>query len=152
MLVAQGTLSHVCELDRSFGARVHEPVAAHRVELSRRDHLGQLFHVRRLDVDNVKALVLDVQIPQIDAQIIAADEGLPVTVHRDAVDVVGVGVGIRPPRHSGNHGIVVRQPRELQVAGIAELYVWHRARRPSSAGYVRGSQVVGEIVLGHDLE
>lgn len=152
MLIAQGALSHICQLDGPLGAGIHEPVAAHGVELGRRDHFGQLLHVRRLDVDNVEALVLDVEVPQVDTQVIAADECLPVTVHRNAVDVVGVGIGIRPARHSGDHRVVVGQPGQLQVTGVAEMCGGRSARGSTSAGNVCRSQVVGEVVLGHDLE
>ena len=152
MLIAQGALPHVGQLDGSLGASVHEPVAAHGVELGGRDDLGQLLHVRRLDVDNVEALVLDVEVPQVDAQIVTADECLSVAVHGDAVDVVGVGISICTPRHGGHHGIVMGQPGKLQVAGIAELCTRDRAWGAASTGNVCRSQVVREIVLGHDLE
>ena len=152
MLITQGALPHVGQLDGPLGAGVHEPVAAHGVELCGGDDLGQLLHVRRLDVDNVEALVLDVEVPEVDTQVVTADECLPVTVHRDAVDVVGVCVGIRPPRDGGHHGIVVSQPGELQVTGIAKLCAWDGARGTTSAGYVCRRQVVGKVVLRHDLE
>jgi len=92
VLITQGALAHIGKLDRSLGTRIHEPVAALRMKFRRGDHLGQLFHVCRLDIDYVEALVLDVKVPEIDAKIVAADEGLPVTVDRYAVDVVCVGI------------------------------------------------------------
>jgi hypothetical protein len=152
MLIAQGALPHVGQLDGPLRAGVHEPVAAHGVELGRCDHLGQLLHVRRLDVDNVEALVLDVEVPQVDTQVVTADECLPVTVYRDAVDVVGVGVGVGPPGHGGHHGIVVGQPGELEVTGIAEVGAGQRAGGSAAASYVGRGKVVREIVLGHHLE
>jgi hypothetical protein len=87
------------------------------VEFSCRNDLGQLFHVRRLDVDNVEALVLNVEIPQIDPEIIAADEGLAIAVDRDAVDMVGMRISISLSRNSGDHGVVMSQPGELEVRG-----------------------------------
>jgi hypothetical protein len=63
MLVTEGTLAHVGQLDGAFGTRVHEPVATQRVELGRGNHLCELFHVGRLDIDNIEALVLYVEIP-----------------------------------------------------------------------------------------
>ena len=63
VLITKGILSHVCQLDRAFGARIHKPVAALGVELSSGDDLGQLLHVRWFYVDNVEALVLDVEVP-----------------------------------------------------------------------------------------
>ena len=67
MLIAESTLSHVRKLNGSLGTGIHEPVAHDGMKLGRGDDFGQLLHVRRLDVDNIKALVLDVQVPQIDA-------------------------------------------------------------------------------------
>ena len=66
MLITQRALSHVCQLDGPFGACIHEPVAAHRVELGGGDNLSQLFHVGGLDINNVEALVLDVEVPQVN--------------------------------------------------------------------------------------
>ena len=120
MLIAQCALPHVGQLDCAFRARVHEPVTAAGVELCRRDNLRELLHVRRLDVDDVEALVLDVQVPQVYAEIVAADEGLAVAVYRDAVDVVGVRVGVGSTRYGSHDGIVVRKARELELARVAE--------------------------------
>ena len=85
-----------------------------------RAHLLQLLHVLGLDVDNVKALVVDAQVPEVDAQIIAADVGLPIAVDGNAVDVVGVGVGIRPPRYCSDHSIMMCEAGQLQIGGIPE--------------------------------
>jgi hypothetical protein len=81
MLITQSALSHVCKLDCAFRACVHEPIAALWMELSSRDHLCQLLHICWFDVNNVEALVLDIQVPQVYPQIIAANEGFAVTVH-----------------------------------------------------------------------
>lgn len=67
------------------------------MELGRCDHLSELLHVVRLDVDNVETLVRDVEIPQVDAQIIRRDEGLAVAIDGDRVDVVRVRVGVHAP-------------------------------------------------------
>jgi hypothetical protein len=80
VLVTERTLAHVGELDGALGAGVHEPVAAHGVEFRGRDNLCKLFHVRRLNVHDVEALVLDVQVPEVYAQVVTADEGLPIAV------------------------------------------------------------------------
>lgn len=72
MLVTQSPLAHIRQLDRSLRACVHEPVAAGGVEFGGRDDFRQLLHVCGLDIDNVKTLVLDVQIPQVDPEIVAA--------------------------------------------------------------------------------
>lgn len=63
MLITKGILSHVCQLDRAFGARIHKPVTALWVELSSGDDLGQLLHVRWFNINNVETLILDVEIP-----------------------------------------------------------------------------------------
>jgi hypothetical protein len=118
VLVAQGALAHVGELDGALGAGVHEPVAADGVELGGGDDLGQLLHVGGLDVDDVEGLVLDVEIPEVDAQVVGADKGLAVAVDGDAVDVVGVGVGVGAAGHGGDDGVVVGHARELEGGGV----------------------------------
>lgn len=107
MLITKGAFSHVGKLDGAFGACIHEPVAALRVKLCSRDNLGQLLHVSWLDVNNIEALILDVQVPEVYSQIVTADKGLPITVHRDAVDVVGVSISIGSTRDCGHHCIVM---------------------------------------------
>jgi hypothetical protein len=42
-------------------------------------HLLQLLHIFGLDVHNVEALVVDAEIPKVDAQVIGGDECLIVT-------------------------------------------------------------------------
>lgn len=121
MLIAQCALAHVCKLDGALGARVHEPVAAEGVELGSSDHFGQLLHIGRLDIHNVEALILNVQVPQVDAQIVAADEGLTVTVDGDAVDVVGMCVGVGAAGHGGDDGVVMGEAREFEIASVLEL-------------------------------
>lgn len=107
MLIAQGALSHVGQLDRPLGASIHEPVAAEGVELCGCDDFSKLLHVSRLDINNVEALILNIEIPQVDSQVIAADECLAVTVHRDTIDVVGVGICVGATRDGGDNSIVV---------------------------------------------
>lgn len=107
MLVTQSAFSHVCKLDRAFGACIHEPVAALWVEFCGCDDFSQFFHVRWLNIDYIEALVLNVQVPQIYAQIITADECFSIAVYGDAVDVVGVSIGVGSTRYSGHHSIVV---------------------------------------------
>jgi hypothetical protein len=50
------------------------------MEFSSCDNFGEFFHVSGLDINNVEALILDVQVPKVDSQIITANKGLPVTV------------------------------------------------------------------------
>ena len=85
------------------------------------DDLGQLFHVRRLDVHNIEALVLYVEIPKVDAKIVTAYERLSVTVDRDAVDVVRMGICVGPPGYSGHDSIMMGQARKLQILSVLEM-------------------------------
>lgn len=55
VLVAQGGRTHVAEAQGALAAAVDEEVAVVRVELGRRDHLREVFHVGRLDVHDVWA-------------------------------------------------------------------------------------------------
>lgn len=87
------------------------------------DDLCKLLHVCWLDVNNVEALVLDVEIPKVDAEIVTADEGLAIAVHRYAVDVVCVGICVDLAWHSGDNGIVMCHTRELQIRYRAEVLV-----------------------------
>jgi hypothetical protein len=70
MLIAQRSLPHICQLDCAFTRRIHEPVASGGMEFCSSDDLSQLFHVRRLDVDDVEALILDVEVPQVYSQVV----------------------------------------------------------------------------------
>lgn len=151
MLVAESSLTHIGQLDGALGARVHEPVAAHRVELGGGDDLGELLHVRRLDIHDVEALVLNVQIPQVYAEIITADECLAVAVDRYAVDVVCVGVGVGLPGHSCHDGVMVGQTRQLQITRIlddARQSSWCAA----SPGDAARSGLGGEVVFCDHLQ
>lgn len=121
VMVAECTLAHIRKLNRALGAGVHEPVAALWMELGSRYDLGELLHIGRLDVDNVKALLLYVKIPEVDAQVIAADKCLAVTIHGNTVDVVCVSIGVGAARNSRDDCVVVCQAWELQIAGMPEL-------------------------------
>lgn len=60
----------------------------------RHTHLLQFLHVFGLDVHNVKALVVDAEIPKVDAQVIGGDERLIVTkkiIRDDSKDECQVG-------------------------------------------------------------
>lgn len=118
MLITQCPLPHISKLNRSFGAGVHKPVATGRVEFGGRDNLCKLLHVRGFDINDIKALVLNVEIPQIDSEVITADEGLPVAVHRNTVYMVRMSIGVRPSRHSCDNRIMVRHSWKLQHGGI----------------------------------
>lgn len=61
-----------------------------------------------------EALVADVQVPEVDAQVIRRDVGLPVRVDRDRVDMVGVGVRVYFAGNRSNNGVVMCELRQLQ--------------------------------------
>lgn len=124
VLITQGAFSHVCKLDGALRACVHEPITALWVELCSCDDLGEFLHIRWLDVYNIEALVLYVEVPEIDAQVITADEGLAITVHRDAVDVVRMSICIRSPWNRCNDRVVVCETGQLQVFRTAEMDPW----------------------------
>lgn len=150
VLVTQRPLSHVGKLDGALGTGIHEPIAAGGVEFGGRDDFRQLLHVRRLDVDDVEALVLNIQVPQVHPQVVATDEGFPVAVDGDAVDVIGVRIGVRLPRDGGHDGIMMRHAREFQQGRVLERLTG-RSGSPSAAD-AGGRQLAGEVVLGDDLQ
>ena len=102
------------------------------MEFGCRDDFGKLFHVRRFDVDYIKALILDVKIPKVDAQVIAADERFSIAVDRYAVDVVGMSVCVISARDGGDDSIVMGQPREFKGRCVAEGYIRIRPWRTST--------------------
>ena len=120
------------------------------MEFGRSNDLCQLFHISRLYVDNVEALVLYVQIPQVYTQVITADEGFSVTIHRYAVDMVGMCIGVGSPRHGGNDSIVVCHAWEFKICLASEREMI-RSRSATSPSASR-SQVMREIVFGNNLQ
>ena len=150
MLVAQGTFSHVRQLDGSLGARIHEPVTALGMKLRSSDDLCQLFHVCWLDIDNIEALVLDVEVPEIDPKVIAADEGFTITVHGYAVDVIRMCVCIGLPGHSSNHSVMVRKAGKLKISRRLELR-WPD-RPAASRDATSWRQLVRQVILRHNLQ
>lgn len=151
MLIAQCALAHIRQLDRSLGTRIHEPIAALRMELGSRNDLGKLFHIGRFDVHDVEALILNVQVPEIDPQIITTNEGLSVAVDRYAVDVIGVGIGIRLAGNGGNNGVVVGQSGELQVKSASEVHIGISHGTTSASNTSSRCELMGEIVLRDHL-
>lgn len=63
VFVTQRPLSHIRKLDCALGAGIHEPVTADGVELGRSDDFCEFLHIRGLDIHDVEALVLDVEVP-----------------------------------------------------------------------------------------
>jgi len=121
------------------------------MKLGGRDDLGQLLHVCGLDVDNVEALVLYVEMPQVDPKIVAADEGFTVAVHRDAVDVVRVGVGVRLSGNRRDDRVMVGQARQLQVGGFSEMDMRVSDGAAADDASTRG-QLMRQVVLRDDFE
>jgi len=151
VLITQCPLAHIRQLDGSLRASIHKPVTTGRVEFGRGDNFGEFFHVGRFDIDNVETLVLDVEVPEVNPEIITTYEGLSVTVDGDAVDVVCMGVCICPPRYGCDNSIVVCHPGKLQRRRVLERYTrW--TRRPSTRHSARGREFVRQVVLGDDLE
>ncbi len=66
VLIAQSTFTHIGKLYGALRAGIHKPIAALRMKLRSGDNLSQLFHICRLDVHYIKALILDVEVPEVD--------------------------------------------------------------------------------------
>lgn len=115
MLVAESTLTHISQLDGAFGAGIHEPVATDRMELGGRDDFSKLLHVRRFDVNDVEALILDIEVPQVDPEVVTADEGFLVAVDGDAVDVIGVRICVRSSRNRSYNSVVMSHSGEFEL-------------------------------------
>ena len=113
MLITQRALSHIRQLDGSLGTCVHEPIAALWVEFGSCNDLGQFLHIRWFDVNDIEALVLNVEVPEVDSQIVTADEGLSITVDGDAVDVVSMGVCVCSAWDCSDNSIVVCHSGQL---------------------------------------
>ena len=113
VLITEGTLPHVCKLNSSFRTGVHEPVAASRMKLCRRDDFCQFLHICRFDINNIEALVLDVEIPHVNPKIVTADKCLSITVNRYAVDMVCMGICIYAARYGGNDSVMVGHSRKF---------------------------------------
>ena len=66
MIITECSLSHIAQTYCSFAGWVNEVVAFFRVELTGSDDFGQLLHVGRFDVDNIKRLIGNLHMPEID--------------------------------------------------------------------------------------
>src|SRR2546423_13552368 len=110
MLVAQSTFTHIRELYGPFRASVHEPVAALRMKFRSRYHFCEFFHVRRFDINDVEALVLYVQVPEVDAKVITTDKCLSIAVDGYAVNMVCMCIGICSSWYGGHNSVVVCHP------------------------------------------
>src|ERR1700760_3401066 len=91
------------------------------MKFRRCDDLCQLLHVRGLDIDDVEALILDIEIPKIYPQVVGGDESLAIAVDGYAVDVISVSVRVDTARNGSNDGIVVGHSREFEIGYAAEV-------------------------------
>ena len=102
-------------------------------------------------IHDIKALVLDIQVPQVYPQVIRTNKSLPVRVNTDAVDVVGMRICIRPSRHSSHNRIMVRQSWELEVIRTVKVDIILRANCTTATCSCSRSKIVREIVLSNDF-
>ena len=75
------------------------------------DDLSQLFHVGRFDIHYVEALVLNIEVPKVDPEIVTANEGLAIAVYGNAVDVVCVSGRICPSWNGSNDRVMMGHAR-----------------------------------------
>ena len=120
------------------------------MKLSGRDNLCELLHVGWLDVDNCKTFVLNVEVPKIDAQVIATYECLSIAVDRYAVDVICVSVGIGLPGYGGDNGIMMSKTGHLEISSRSKIMVsvphWYTCAMTARCKFS------GQVVLGHHFE
>lgn len=152
VVVAKSALAHIRQLNRALRASIHEPVTALWVEFCGRNNLSQLLHVRWLDIDDVEALILNIQVPEVYPQIIGRDERLSIAVDGDAVDVVGMRIGVCSAWHSGNNRIMVCKAWQLQIVCAVKVNVILRANRAPTSCSRAWSQIMREVVLRNDLQ
>ena len=71
MLVTKRVLSGIVQLDGSLAATIHEEITVVGVEGSRSNYFREFFHVGRLDVNDVKALIRNLHVPQVNAEVVS---------------------------------------------------------------------------------
>ena len=152
MLIAEGIFPHISQLDGALRACVHEPITALRVELCSSDHFGQLLHVGGFYIDNVEALILYVEIPKINPQVITANESLAVAVDRYAIDVVGMSICIISTRNRGNNCVVMGKAWEFQGRGIFESGIGIRSRCTPTTMRTARCGVNSAVVLCYNFQ
>lgn len=121
------------------------------MELGCCDDLGQFLHISGFDIHDVEALVLNVEVPQVDTEIVTADEGLAIAVHRDTIDMVRMGICIRSARDGGDNCVVMCQAWHLKRASILESSPWWPGKATATHGTSRG-QLIRKVVLSYHLE
>jgi hypothetical protein len=111
----------------------------------------QLFHVCWLDVYNVEALILDVQIPKIDSKVITANESLAIAIDRNTVDVISMSICIGFARYGSHNRIMVSETREFEIGCCPEMHVWVSHWTASARNTSSRSLFMRQIVLSDDL-
>jgi hypothetical protein len=150
VLIAKCTFAHVCEFDRPFRAGIHEPIATLRVEFCCSDNLCKFFHICRLDVHNIEALILNVEVPQIDSEVIATNKRLAITVDRYTVDMICVSICVGSPWDRSHDSIMMGHARHLQGGCTSKDNVtWSGC---STSSYSRRCEITREIVFSHDFQ
>lgn len=150
MLIAKCSFPHIGKLDSALRASVHEPVTADWMKLGRCDYLREFFHVGRFDIHNVEALVLNVEIPQVDSEVITANESFAIAVHGDTIYMVCVGVGVRSPWNSSHNGVMVCQAGKFESRRIFESAERWSGHATTHGG--RRGQFMGQIVLSDQFQ
>ena len=123
MLITQGAFSHIGQLDGAFRASIHKPVATLWMEFCSSNNFSELFHINRLDVNDIEALVLNVKIPKVYSEVVTTDKCLSIAIDRYAVDVICVGIRVCSTWDGGNHSVMMCQTRKFQSRSIFEANV-----------------------------
>lgn len=58
---------------------------------------------------HTEALIANVEVPEVDAQVVCRNVSFAIRVDRDRVDVVSMGIGVDFAWHGGDNSIVVSQ-------------------------------------------
>jgi len=75
------------------------------MEFRSSNHFSQFFHVSWLNVYDIKALVSDILMPDIDSKVIGREKGLLVRVYRNGVYMVSVSISVDPSRRCLYHEV-----------------------------------------------
>ena len=79
------------------------------MELCSSDDLRKLFHIGRLNINDIETLVLNVEMPEVYSKVVTADECLSVTIHGYAVDVVSMGIGVCSAGYRSDDSVMMRE-------------------------------------------
>lgn len=76
-----------------------------------------------LDVNDLEALVVNIQIPEIDSKIITTDEKLSIAIDGDTVEIIRVSVDITLPGSCCRHNFVVYETRDFELCSCLEMHI-----------------------------